>query len=96
MGDVARLAKQVQSAFTVSPLFEDHRKQIDALGLAGVVAKEVVAKSLRLVGAACEKLIEDVVGAFVELVDAAGAELVMRLGPGDAIHPGGGDDDGSR
>jgi hypothetical protein len=37
-----------------------------------------------------------VVGAFVELVDAAGAELVMRLGPGDAIHPGGGDDDGSR
>jgi hypothetical protein len=48
-----------------------------------------VAKSLCLVDPACEKLVEDVVRAFVELVDTAGAELGMRLGLRDAIDRGG-------
>jgi hypothetical protein len=39
-----------------------------------------VTKSFGLVDATGEKLMEDVVRASVELVDAAGADLVMRFG----------------
>jgi hypothetical protein len=71
VGDVARVAKEVESPFALSTLLEDHREEVDALGLAGEVAIDVVAESLRLINAAVEEDVEDVIGAFVEFVDAA-------------------------
>jgi hypothetical protein len=80
VSDVARLAKEAQGALSLSTMLGDHREEVDALGLAGEVPIEVVTKSFRVIDAPREKLMEDVVSAFVELIDAAGADLVMRFG----------------
>jgi len=61
---------------------DDVAIEVDALGLSGEVAKDVVAEGLRLIGTAGEEHFDDVICPFVELVHAAGAEfLLMRFGP---------------
>ena len=80
MRNCARLAKEFESPFPLSAFLEDHRQEVDALGLAREVAKEVVAKAFSLIDTAIEEYVKDAIGAFVELVDAAVADLLVRFG----------------
>jgi hypothetical protein len=80
MCDGARLAKEVEGAFALSAVLVDHREEVDALGLAGEVAIEIEAEGFGLVDPSVEEHVEDVIGAVVELVDAARADFVLAGG----------------
>jgi hypothetical protein len=85
VGDRARAPKQLECSVGVASLLADHREEVVPLGVAGKVLEEVVAERLRGIEATVDKLVEDVIGPIVDLID-----LVVVLVPAARVAYGSG------
>jgi len=77
VGDRARAPKQLECSVGVASLLADHREEVVPLGVAGKVLEEVVAERLRGIEATVDKLVEDVIGPIVDLIDLVVVLVVL-------------------